>query len=500
MGARAVSAPQDVPLFPWTLDQFQRYRVLELFIETCFPGGEVSVLDVGGLSPDREGRSTWLPLGRIVKGMGVSLDRGFCRQRGFIQGDGLHLPFRDLSFDVVAALDVIEHVDDEMRTAFIHEICRVAGRSVVISAPYRDEHIERAEAAIRGQIEEIYGTTHRQLKEHQDKGLPDVSVITQALRQHLPSGVDFSYGSLANWVYLQAIKHCFLFKRNSGKIQALLDSGMISLSSGPGSEFEPPFSRHYWLFTKDRGQAEIEQVVELLKERLQERRAVDSIIPERWSLPEEITEFCKGDRVSAVVAAQTGQNLKPCLDHLLTQELPLDLEVVVWDLGQTREIEETVRHGYPGLRYCRAARGGRGDNELLKAMAGLQGDFLILLSEDILLPRDSVSNLYRRLKVTAPSDLLIPRVVEGRHAYGVWTGGRHSLFRTAAGRISNVFWRLREEIPAWVYSECVFFRRQAALEKRLSNKPITKRNVFLWAKTEGRASWSYAPEIVVYKK
>jgi hypothetical protein len=248
------------------------------------------------------------------------------------------------------------------------------------------------------------------------------------------------------------------------------------------------------------GQAELEQGVELIKRRLKEREAVDSSLPERWTLPEEITEFYRGDRVSAVVAAETGQNLKRCLDHILTQELPLDLEVVVWDLGKTREIEETVRTSYPGLRYRRAARGGKADNELLKAVADLQGNFLLLLSEDILLPKDSVYNLYMRLKGTTPSALLTPRVVEGKHAYGVWTGGKHSLSRTAAGRISNVFWRLKKEIPAWVYSECVFLRRPAELEKRLSNNPITKRDIFLWAKTDDRANWSYVPEIVVYKK
>jgi hypothetical protein len=495
-----VSDPQEEKSSPWTFDQFQRYEVLRLFIEIFYPGEQISVLDVGGLSPDREGKSSWLPLRHVFKGKGFSLDRLYCPANAFIQGDGVHLPLKDRSFDVVAALDVIEHVEGQNRMAFVHEMCRVTKASVVISAPFHDENIDRTEDALQKQLTCLYGATHQQLKEHKEKGLPDVSDLTQALRQLLPSGVDFSYGSLSNWLSLQAIKNCFLFKRNSGKIHALLDKWMSSVSSISESEFEPPFSRHYWLFTKDRGQGELEQGVGVIKKRLKESKASDFYFPEHLSLPQEIAEFFCGDRVSAVVVAETGQNLKECLNHLLTQDFPLDLEVVVWDLEKSREAEKIVLESYPALKYCKTARGGKADNELLKALSNLQGNFLLLISENILLPKDSVHNLYKRLKEMSESTLLTPRVVEGKHAYGVWTGGKYSLSRTAAGRISNIFWRLKKQNPAWVYSECLFFRREASLEKTLSNNPIKKRNIFLWGKPENGDRWIYVPEIVVYKK
>jgi Methyltransferase domain len=485
--------------FPWTFDQFQRYEVLRVFIEVFYPGRPITALDVGGLSPDREGKTAWLPLRRVFQGESFALDRLSCRETAFVRGDGVHLPFKDRAFDVVAALDVIEHVAGQDRVAFVDEMGRVAKSAVVISAPFRDEHIERTEAALLEQISRLYGVTHQQLKEHREKGLPDVSDISRALRHRMSSGVDFSYGSLANWLSLQAIKNCFLFQRNSGKIQALLDRWLSSAASISESEFEPPFSRHYWLQTKDIGQEELERGVEVLKKRLKESRS-DFCFPEHLSLPREMAEFFRGDRVSAVVVSDSGRNLKECLNHLLTQGLPLDLEVVVWDLGKSGEAEKIVRESYPALKCHRTGREGKVDSALLKVLSNLRGNFFLLISENILLPKDAVGSLYQRLKETSESTLLTPRVVQGKHAYNVWTGGPYSLSRAAAGRMANIFWRLKDRNPAWVYSECLFFRREAALSKTLSNSPLKARNIFLWRKGEDRDRWIYRPEIVVYRK
>jgi hypothetical protein len=492
--------------FPWTFDQLQRYSVLRELIEVFYPNPpsypekSIRILDIGGRSPDREGSHFWLPVKRVFTGQSFALDINFCNEKGFIQGDGTQLPFRDASFNVVAALDVIEHIPDEKREEFLKEMCRVTKASVVVSAPFHDENIDRTEDALQKQLKCLYGATHEQLKEHKEKGLPDASDITQALRRLLPSGVDFSYGSLSNWLSLQAIKNCFMFKRNSGKIQALLDNWMASVSSISESEFKPPFSRHYWLSTRDMGQEELEKGVEVLKKRLKDKKINELYFPEHLSLPKEIVEFFCGDRVSALVVAENGQNLKECLNHLLTQDFSLDLEVVVWDLGKSKEAEKIVLENFPALKCWKPDDEGKADNELLKILTKLQGNFLLLLSENTLLPKESVHNLYERLKGTSESTLLAPRAVGGEHAYGVWIGGKYSLFRMAAGRISNIFWRLKKQNPAWIYSECLFFRREALIQKKLSSNHIKKRNIFLWGKAAHSAQWIYAPEIVVYKK
>jgi len=80
-----------------------------------------------------------------LKGLGVvtSLDYmpnalPFCRQRGLkrlVRGDGQRLPFRDDAFDVVVALDTIEHIPDDR--AALGEVRRVlrAGGLAIINVP-----------------------------------------------------------------------------------------------------------------------------------------------------------------------------------------------------------------------------------------------------------------------------------------------------------------------------------------------------------------------------
>ena len=73
-----------------------------------------------------------------------------------VRADARALPFADASFDVVTALEVIEHIP-EMEQA-LAEVCRVARRSVVLSVPSKadnnPEHIhlfdaKRLEALLR---------------------------------------------------------------------------------------------------------------------------------------------------------------------------------------------------------------------------------------------------------------------------------------------------------------------------------------------------------------
>ena len=69
-------------------------------------------------------------------GLDITFDAlSFCRQRkleGLICGDGALLPFTNQSFDVVIALDMLEHIkDDTLALEGLHRVLRADGRLVL---------------------------------------------------------------------------------------------------------------------------------------------------------------------------------------------------------------------------------------------------------------------------------------------------------------------------------------------------------------------------------
>ena len=93
----------------------RRRMVLDQVRRACGEGGGLRVLDVGC------GTGRMLTeLGRLGRATGADLSDEalrFCRERGHdrvLKADLCHLPFPDDAFDLVTALDVLEHVEDHV--------------------------------------------------------------------------------------------------------------------------------------------------------------------------------------------------------------------------------------------------------------------------------------------------------------------------------------------------------------------------------------------------
>jgi SAM-dependent methyltransferase len=121
----------------WFLGRRQVFlRLLDRYFAPAADGRELRILDVGC------GTGTMLrELRRYGRVKGVDADEQavrLCRRRGIEDVEQVSpgpLPFDDGSFDLVTALDVVEHVDDDV--AMLRELRRVLapGGTLLVSVP-----------------------------------------------------------------------------------------------------------------------------------------------------------------------------------------------------------------------------------------------------------------------------------------------------------------------------------------------------------------------------
>jgi SAM-dependent methyltransferase len=124
-----------------------RERKLRLFLDLMAPGPETTVVDVGVTDAPFGAGSTdnffeaLYPWPDRITGVGhTELERFAAAFPSVtaVRADGRSLPFADREFDLGFSNAVVEHVAGgrEGQRAFVHELCRVAGR-VFVTTPNR---------------------------------------------------------------------------------------------------------------------------------------------------------------------------------------------------------------------------------------------------------------------------------------------------------------------------------------------------------------------------
>ncbi|MCI4318998.1 MAG: class I SAM-dependent methyltransferase [Thermoplasmata archaeon] len=145
--APGVAEPRTVPVPAWARWRGIAYYALDTELLLGFRVRRElrtsrAILEVGSGYPAR----TWhrhLSPEQLDRGVGLDVFRPYLEARATesmrwrrpVQGSGLHLPFRDRSFDAVLALDVIEHLPKEDGYRLLREMERVARRKVIVFTP-----------------------------------------------------------------------------------------------------------------------------------------------------------------------------------------------------------------------------------------------------------------------------------------------------------------------------------------------------------------------------
>jgi|GEM_PF-2280311 len=173
--------------------------------------GEFSLLDIGG---EDAALRQFIPDARYE-----AYDQFITRTQGTNLDDD--------QFDVVVAADVLEHVLNEDRTAFLRELVRIARCKVVFSFPC-------AEANPHEQFILSLLPKHRWLSEHQANGLPDKALVDSILAElNLRYEVRPNH-NLTSWVYSVVFDHMTLDEATRFKINAFLQATNFPIEdSGP---------------------------------------------------------------------------------------------------------------------------------------------------------------------------------------------------------------------------------------------------------------------------
>ncbi|HTF89742.1 MAG TPA: methyltransferase domain-containing protein [Planctomycetota bacterium] len=188
-----ISTPTRLPF-----DLYQRYRVVADVLSSVHGGASgISVLDVGG--------RTAVLRDFVSKERVTLVDLEPANVTGFVLGDGAKLPFRDKSFDVVTALDTLEHVPPAARTAFLRECGRVARRWVVIAGPYHSERVAKAETLLRRFLKQKLGIEHRYLDEHRRYGLPSREATERELAEMGARVRSLGHANLDRWLAMMCL-------------------------------------------------------------------------------------------------------------------------------------------------------------------------------------------------------------------------------------------------------------------------------------------------------
>lgn len=121
------------------------------------------------------------------------------KQKNYVQGSALAMPFADKQFDAVVSCDVLEHIPNQDRGKFLQESARVTKDLLILAAPFNLQGVREAEIAANGYYKAMTGEDHRWLLEHLQDELPHLRQAELTLEREKLNVAHFSHTALNNW-------------------------------------------------------------------------------------------------------------------------------------------------------------------------------------------------------------------------------------------------------------------------------------------------------------
>ncbi len=263
-------------LFRLPFDQYQRYKIVQEIVEIVrrkisIPGEQwraLTILDVGGYFLSVTGQEI-LPIRAFFpndRAFALDVVSSTSNLEGYIQGNGLHLPFPDHTFDLVVSCDTLEHIPSSFREQFLSSLLRVARYGIILAAPFYAPNIATAEEIVLSFSKEKCGLDHPPLQEHRLYELPRLEQIETYLKQQGLSFEIFPTGYLSDWLIMMIARQYMLTLPNGPELNELLDR-YYNLTYYNDGQIGSPNYRTILVIAKEEGTDWLDQVTETFHHR-----------------------------------------------------------------------------------------------------------------------------------------------------------------------------------------------------------------------------------------
>lgn len=256
-------------------DQYQRYRVLKdiaEIIKNQTGNHDLKILDVGGHSITMDGKP-WLPVKEFLPEDKTSVvDIPACSISPYIRGSGDKLPFKKDSFDIVTCQDVLEHIPQNARKAFLENLLKTSRRFLILGGPLYSENTVLAEKILFEYIYKTMKGAHHQLKEHIDNGLPKSEEIEGWLTNNQIRYCKIPSGYLNNWLLMNMVKVYIASLPESITLHAMIDR-FFNLNFYESDQREPAY-RYIFLIDKKGTDDVLNQINSIFHERNQKYKHI----------------------------------------------------------------------------------------------------------------------------------------------------------------------------------------------------------------------------------
>jgi len=307
-------------------DLFQRYRLSSDISRVLAPK---TLLDIGGYLGDENGHlgvTHDFFEGRDFPSPRITVtDVRQCDHPDYWKAAATSQPFADSSFDLAMSLDVLEHLPESERKAFLEELDRVSRHWILLGAPFASEEVEQAEVRLAESVMQA----RQFLQEHRELGLPSETFVRDFYVSRGYSVTSFPNGYLPSWLFWQVTTQHY-FTLNDYDVTRGYNSLYPSVFF-PFDNREPAY-RHILLISKTAPDARVQaELAKLTSSPTPDRHPIEGLAfqPAFLEVHQRATDLGE-KRQRALTDVQFLINERQKLVGLLRKELETPLWRQVW--------------------------------------------------------------------------------------------------------------------------------------------------------------------------